>query len=164
MPILKTRRISSVLNLAQPLEPGKDRRDGPRRGLQPQVDVRGHDPFQVLLESAARDVREPVYNTLDFVVVQDPAHGSGIDPGWLEQDLLNGLVEFRDRIGERKSGESNTTLRTRLYPLECRPLEADTQDQVIHVDRLTGDQVRPLDDADAEAGQVVISRLRTDPA
>ncbi len=155
--MLKTRCISVFVDLAEFLQPGEHRRHGPAAAVDRGGDARGQDAGQVFVQSAAGDVGDAVDHALYLVVREHAADGPGVDRRRPQEDFADGRAARFDAIVDFEPGDVEHDLSHQAVAVGVDAVRGDAEHDVAGRDRRAVEHLGFFDDADAEAGQVVVA-------
>src|SRR5690606_6355651 len=129
-------------------------RDLPARAVDLRLEPFGHDPRQVLRESAARDVCERV----DPALEDERVDRGQVAPVHTEQNLADRYVEIRERIVDPESEPVEEYASEERIAVRVEPVRGEPDERIALPDAVLARALVLLDDAHDEAGQVVVAR------
>ena len=147
-----------LVDRAQPLQPGEDLGDRPRPAAEADGAALGKDARRVIDQAAAGDVGDAVHDPLDPVVAVDRLDGPHVDPRGLEQLVGHGPAQLVDEGVGRQAGVLEDDLPRQAVAVGMQARAGQADDLVAGADVAAVEDVLPLDDPDAEPGQVVFAR------
>ena len=87
-----------LLDAAEPLQPGEDRRHGPAATVDDNLHAGRNHAGQVLVQPAAGDVGDGMHDVLHAIVRQYLPHGPDVDPRGREQGLADRRAKLLDAV------------------------------------------------------------------
>ena len=146
-----------LLDFAQALHPGEDRRDGPAAALDDDLHALRNDAGQIFVQSAAGDVGDAVHHVLHAIVVQHLPDRLGVEDGRLQKRFADRAAEFFDVVADGMFGDVEHDFPREAVAVGMQARRGDADDRVARLDRAAVDDVPLLDHAHAKAGQIVIA-------
>lgn len=146
-----------IFDAAKFLQPGEDRRNGPRPLLKNGLCIFREDAFEIVTEATAGDVRDAVDDVFDFVMVENAADGARVNTGGLEEGFADSPAELGDLIVNPEASQIKDNFADQAIAVAVQAAGSDTEDNIAGRDRGTVDQMFAANHTDAKPGEIVFA-------